>query len=135
MKETLAQNKLMFDEYVNSMQKQRGIEDDDDIPQSEVKQHGQRQRRDGSAPPGVGNQECTCKREYESQYKSLNKQLEIMYHEVQRLVQIVKVTKATAAVGTASKLASKTNSALPSHRGVYIEVGFKGATEVINDAS
>ena len=86
MKETLAQNKLMFDEYVNSMQKQRGIEDDDDIPQSEVKQHGQRQRRDGSAPPGVGNQECTCKREYESQYKSLNKQLEIMYHEVQRLV-------------------------------------------------
>ena len=34
-----------------------------------------------------------------------------------------------------SKLASKTNSALPSHRGVYIEVGFKGATEVINDLS
>lgn len=34
-----------------------------------------------------------------------------------------------------SKLASKTNSALPSHRGVYIEVGYKGATEVINDLS
>lgn len=56
---------------------------------------------------------------------------------MQRLVQIVKVSKATGAIGTAmaSKLASKTNSALPSHRGVYIEVGSKGATEVINDIS
>lgn len=31
--------------------------------------------------------------------------------------------------------ASRTNSAFPSHRGVYIEFGYKGATEVINDIS
>ena len=44
----------------------------------------------------------------------------------------MRMSRQTAA---GSKLASKTNSALPSHRGVYIEVGFKGATEVINDLS
>ena len=46
----------------------------------------------------------------------------------------MKVSKVTAQCNT-SKFPSKTNSALPSHRGVYIEVGFKGATEVINDIS
>jgi len=52
-------------------------------------------------------------------------------------MQIVRGSKAGRDPRTnpTSALHSKTNSAFPSHRGVYIEVGFKGATEVINDIS
>lgn len=73
------------------------MEDDDDLLQSEAKQlNGWQKGDDGEAAPGVQNGDCcSCKRDYEKKCLSLNKQLEILYHEVQRLVQVVKVSKAT----------------------------------------
>ena len=80
-RETLAQNKLMFDEYVNSQQK-RNADEDDDMLHSEVKQPRSKWQDadDGEAPPGVD--ECSCKRDYEKKCQSLNKQIEMLYQEV-----------------------------------------------------
>ena len=74
MKETLSQTKKMFSDYVSSVQK-----DDDDhyMPMSSVKKP--KGPNDGQEDPGQH------RREYESYYKSLQKQVEIIYNELQRL--------------------------------------------------
>ena len=128
MKETLQQTKKMFSDYVSSTQK------DDEDPYMQMSSVKKMRPGDGQeqAAPGVGQQCQNCRRDFENYHRSLYKQVEMIYNELQRLGQVVRMSKPTA-IG--SKLASKTNSALPSHRGVYIEVGFKGATEVINDLS
>ena len=69
------------------------MDEDDDMLQSEVKQPNRRwqDEEDGAAPPGC--EEFPGKKDYELKMKSLNKQIEILYQEVQRLVQIVRVSK------------------------------------------
>ena len=71
MKETLAQTKKMFNDYVSSVQKD---EEDPYMPISSIKKNKRPMDGQEEAAPG--------RREYESYYKSLQKQIEIIYNEL-----------------------------------------------------